>query len=155
MVIDILSNSERLEVLNPLFKAVFDFMKTRDLTRLPAGRVDIAGDDAYIKIEDARGRRVEDAAFERHDQYIDIQMPLSGQETYGWKAKELLQEARGAYDSTGDFTFYTDRVERVFTLSPGEFVIFFPEDAHAPCIGEGVIRKMVAKVRMVSTCGSK
>ena len=37
----------------------------------------------------------------------------------------------------------------VFTLSPGEFVIFFPEDAHAPCIGEGVIRKMVAKVRRI------
>ena len=48
-----------------------------------------------------------------------------------------------------DFTFYRDPVERVFTLSPGEFVIFFPEDAHAPCIGEGVIRKMVAKVRKI------
>ena len=75
-------------------------------------------------------------------------MPLSGQESYGWKAKSRLGEESAPYNKEGDYTFYKDRVEDVlFTLSPGEFVIFFPEDAHAPCIGEGVIRKMVAKVK--------
>ena len=74
-------------------------------------------------------------------------MPLSGGEGYGWKAKSLLGEERAPYDAAGDFTFYRDPVDSVFTLAPGEFVIFFPEDAHAPCIGEGVIRKMVAKIK--------
>lgn len=147
MIIDVITNSGRIESLNPRFKAVFDYVKTHDLSTFPVGRIDIAGDDAYLKIEDAKGREVKDAIFERHDEYIDIQMPLVVTESYGWKAKSLLTEVRAPYDETGDFTFYQDRVECVFSLSPGEFVIFFPEDAHAPCIGNGVIRKVVAKVR--------
>ena len=148
MIIDVIGNTEKVEGLNPWFKAVFDYMRTHDLVNMPVGRIDVAGDDAYIKIEDARGRSVGEAVYERHDKYIDIQMPLSGQESYGWKAKSRLGEESAPYNKEGDYTFYKDRVEDVlFTLSPGEFVIFFPEDAHAPCIGEGVIRKMVAKVK--------
>ncbi len=149
MIVDVLANSERIEELNPYFKMVFDYIKTHDLSSMPAGRIDIDGDNAYLKIEDAKGRRVEEAVYERHDKYIDIQMPLSMPESYGWKAQSLLGEERAPYDVAGDFTFYRDPVEMVFTLSPGEFVIFFPEDAHAPCIGEGIIRKMVAKVRKI------
>ena len=80
---------------------------------MPVGRIDIDGDNAYLKIEDAKGRKTEEAVYERHDKYIDIQMPLSMPESYGWKAQSLLGEE------------------------------------HAPCIGEGVIRKMVAKVRRI------
>lgn len=149
MIIDVIGNMERIEGLNPWFKTVFEYIRTHDLTRLPVGRIDIAGDDAYIKIEDARGRTVEEAVYERHDKYIDIQMPLLAPESYGWKAKKMLKEMSAPYNKEGDYTFYKDRVENVFTLAPGEFVIFFPEDAHAPCIGEGVIRKMVAKVREI------
>ena len=112
------------------------------------GRIDIDGDNAYLKIEDAKGRKTEEAVYERHDKYIDIQMPLSMPESYGWKAQSLLGEEQAPYDVAGDFTFYRDPVEMVFTLSPGEFVIFFPEDAHAPCIGNGKMKKMVVKVKL-------
>ena len=77
MIVDVLANSERIEGLNPYFKMVFDYIKTHDLSSMPAGRIDIDGDNAYLKIEDAKGRRVEEAVYERHDKYIDIQMPLS------------------------------------------------------------------------------
>ena len=87
MIVDILANSERIEGLNLYFKMVFDYIKTHDLSSMPAGRIDIDGDNAYLKIEDAKGRRVEEAVYERHDKYIDIQMPLSMSESYGWKAK--------------------------------------------------------------------
>ena len=30
-------------------------------------------------------------------------------------------------------------VRGFLTLKPGEFVIFFPEDGHAPCIADGLI----------------
>ena len=77
MIVDILANSERIEGLNLYFKMVFDYIKTHDLSSMPAGRIDIDGDNAYLKIEDAKGRRVEEAVYERQDKYIDIQMPLS------------------------------------------------------------------------------
>ena len=84
MIVDVLANSERIEGLNPYFKVVFDYIKTHDLASMPVGRIDIDGDNAYLKIEDAKGRKTEEAVYERHDKYIDIQMHLSTHEGYGW-----------------------------------------------------------------------
>ena len=53
MIVDVLANSERIEGLNPYFKVVFDYIKTHDLASMPVGRIDIDGDNAYLKIEDA------------------------------------------------------------------------------------------------------
>ena len=35
-----------------------------------------------------------------------------------------------------------------FQLTDGQFAIFFPEDVHAPMIGEGTIKKLVIKVKI-------
>jgi beta-galactosidase beta subunit len=35
-----------------------------------------------------------------------------------------------------------------FKLSENQFAIYFPDDVHAPMIGEGMIKKMVIKVRV-------
>jgi YhcH/YjgK/YiaL family protein len=35
-----------------------------------------------------------------------------------------------------------------FQLTDGQFAIFFPEDVHAPMIGEGEIKKVVIKVKI-------
>ncbi|MCR9013339.1 YhcH/YjgK/YiaL family protein [Gabonibacter chumensis] len=147
MIIDKLLNSSCVEDLNPYFKAVFDYIKTHDMTDMPLGRIDIAGEDAYIKVDEVDGKEKEEAFLERHESYIDIQLPLLGEEIYGWKAKEDLREIKKAYDVEGDFMFYQDRPSFYFPLQAGEFVIFFPEDAHAPCIGSGKIKKIVAKIK--------
>ena len=105
MIVDVLANSERIEGLNPYFKVVFDYIKAHDLASMPVGRIDIDGDNVYLKIEDAKGRKTEEAVYERHDKYIDIQIPLSMPEGYGWKAKSLLGEERAPYDGAGDLLF--------------------------------------------------
>ncbi|MGC8779540.1 MAG: YhcH/YjgK/YiaL family protein [Anaerolineae bacterium] len=33
-------------------------------------------------------------------------------------------------------------------VGPGEFAIFFPDDAHLPMISDGELHKVVMKVRM-------
>ena len=63
MIVDVLANSERIEGLNPYFKVVFDYIKTHDLSSMPVGRIDIDGDNAYLKIEDAKGRKTEEAVY--------------------------------------------------------------------------------------------
>jgi biofilm protein TabA len=44
--------------------------------------------------------------------------------------------------------FYADAPDMHFSLKDGQFVIFYPEDVHAPMIGEGPIKKLVVKVRI-------
>jgi len=50
------------------------------------------------------------------------------------------------YDSRKDVMFYHDTPSTFAKLVPGQFAIFFPEDGHAPCLGKGEIRKIVAKI---------
>ena len=146
MIIGTLHDTGRVECLHPLFKTVFRFLREHDRAALLPGTLDIAGEDAYLKVENVNGRTRENARHERHERYIDIQLPLSGSETYGWAPRENLREEDAPYDGERDIVFYRDPVERVVTLHPGEFVIFFPEDAHAPCIDCGKLRKAVVKV---------
>jgi beta-galactosidase beta subunit len=44
--------------------------------------------------------------------------------------------------------FYSDAPDMYFQLTDGQFAIFFPEDVHAPMIGEGLIRKLIIKVKI-------
>lgn len=148
MIIGSLKNTERVEKLNPHFKKVFDYIKSHDLTQVPVGKIDIDGENAWINVSEVQGKETAAAKLETHDVYIDIQLPLVGEETFGWQGRELLeQEGEGGYNAVKDITFYTDVADLYFTLRPGEFGIFFPEDGHAPCIGKGTIRKVVVKVK--------
>ena len=94
MIVDVLANSERIEGLNPYFKVVFDYIKTHDLSSMPVGRIDIDGDNAYLKIEDAKGRKTEEAVYERHDKYIDIQ-------TFEYAGKLWLESSKFIGRRTG------------------------------------------------------
>lgn len=148
MIIDSLNNSGKIEGLNPHFKKVFDYIKSHDLKSVPVGRIDIDGDNAWITVSEVQGKDQSAAALESHDQYIDIQLPLVGEETFGWQSRSLLKNERdGGYNAEKDITFYTDPAKMYFTMSEGEFAIFFPEDGHAPCIGKGTIKKVVVKVK--------
>lgn len=147
MIIGSLNSTERLEGLNPHFRKVFEFLKSLDLQSLPVGRTDIDGDNAWLSVSEVQGKTEAMAELETHDQYIDIQLPLEGKETFGWQSRSGLVQETGGYDAAKDIAFYADRAAVFFTLSYGQFCIFFPEDGHAPCIGEGRIKKIVVKVR--------
>ncbi|MEJ7678546.1 MAG: YhcH/YjgK/YiaL family protein [Segetibacter sp.] len=43
---------------------------------------------------------------------------------------------------------YNDKPDTYFTLQAGQFAIFYPEDVHAPQIGEGPIKKLVVKIKL-------
>ncbi|MGZ8545586.1 MAG: YhcH/YjgK/YiaL family protein, partial [Flavisolibacter sp.] len=44
--------------------------------------------------------------------------------------------------------FYSDAPDMFFQLKPGQFAIFFPDDVHAPMIGDAEIKKLVIKVKI-------
>ena len=87
-----------------------------------------------------------EAVIETHDKYIDIQLPLFGVEKIGWKSRGELQEESIPYDEEKDITFYIDHPTAYTKVYPGQFVIYFPSDGHAPGIGQGTIRKAVIKI---------
>lgn len=148
MIVTNLNNTERIETLHPLFKKLFDYVKTHDILNTPCGRIDIDGDNLYINNVNPECIPAEKQVLEVHRDYIDVQILLQGKETIGWKALEDSKEEVKPYEKEGDCALYSDTPTTWIHLVPGQVAIFFPEDAHAPVIGEGKIRKMIAKVKL-------
>ena len=147
MIIDLLKNSARIENLNPYFKQAFDYLKSLDFTKLEAGKTELDGDSLFVMVNDTNLKTKDAAKLEVHNKYIDIQIPVSCAESFGWKERTKCKSVNAPFDEEKDFEFYDDVPTTYFTLQSGEFVIFFPEDGHAPCIGEGSIRKIIIKVK--------
>lgn len=146
MILSHLSDCERYEALHPLFKQVFDYVKSNDLLHVPAGRIVIDGDKLFINVSDANLVPAESQKLEVHRKYIDIHFPLSGAEIVGWSPLSRLNESEAPFDVENDFALYAETPSTYFTALPGDFYIVYPEDAHAPVIGEGVLRKLIVKV---------
>lgn len=148
MIIDCLDNSRRYEPLNPLFKQAFDYLKSLDYASLEAGRTILVEDALIVMVNDSVLKTPENAKLEVHNEFIDIQVPVSRPEQYGWKCRCLLEREKSPFDSAKDCQLFDDAPASTIEVQPGGFAIFFPEDGHAPCIGEGDIRKIIIKVRV-------
>ena len=84
MIIDTLENLGKYISLNPLFKDVVDFINSNDLNSLEAGKHYINGSDLFVNIQLAKGKTKDTALLETHKKMIDIQIPLSTSETFGY-----------------------------------------------------------------------
>ena len=86
--------------------------------------------------------------FECHNQNIDIQLCISGKEQMGWKPRKSCSSPKGEYNPEKDVLFYNDAPDMFFELTDNQFAIFFPEDVHAPMIGDELIKKLIVKVKI-------
>jgi biofilm protein TabA len=147
MIIDTLSNAGRYTALHPLFSKAFEYIRSQNLNTIDPGNYEIVdGLRAIISDKPGMTAAESEAKFECHNKNIDIQFCIRGSEQFGWKPRSACKNPKGEYNEEKDVLFYNDAPDMHFQLSDGQFVIFFPEDVHAPMIGEGLIRKLVMKV---------
>jgi YhcH/YjgK/YiaL family protein len=132
--------------MHPLFKKAFDYVKNTDFSQLKDGKVETDDPRLFFSIVNIRGKDPQDATIETHQKYIDIQVPIVGVESIGWKAGDGLTIISEPYDHEKDVTFYFDFPTTYTKIYPGQFAVYFPEDGHAPGIGQGDIRKVIVKV---------
>lgn len=148
MIVSNLQNSARIEALHPLFKPLFDYVETHDLLHMDLGRIDIDGDNLFILNINPECVAQDKQLLEVHRVYIDVHILLEGAERIGWKALENVSQEVKPYEEEGDCALYSDSATTWIDLQPGQFMIVYPEDPHAPVVGQGKIRKLIAKVRM-------
>lgn len=143
------TDSQRIEALHPLFKQLFDYVKQNDLSQVPAGRIELDGDRLFINVADAQLMEREAQKLEVHRAYIDVHFPLSGTEVVGWSALDNIDvESEAPFNEESDFALYPAAASTYVEVHPGECLVVYPEDAHAPIIGKGSLRKLIAKVRI-------
>jgi biofilm protein TabA len=154
MIFDVLANAHRYETLHPLFPQAFAFLRETDLMALAPGRYPIEGEALFAIIQEADGRARADAQLECHRKYIDIQLVLQGTDEMGWKPLHDCREPMAEYSDKRDIRFFFDASASWITVPAGAYCVFFPEDAHAPLVGTGPIRKVVLKIAVAGSGGS-
>ncbi|MHB0925457.1 MAG: YhcH/YjgK/YiaL family protein [Gallionellaceae bacterium] len=146
MILSTLSQSDRYAALHPLFPRVFEFIRDTDLLALAPGRYPIVGEHLFVIVENVAGRAREAAKLECHRRYIDIQLVLEGVDEMGWKALADCTQPVSDYSAEKDIRFFCDAPAIWIATPSNSFCIFFPEDAHAPLVSGGNIRKAIFKI---------
>lgn len=149
MILDNIENAPNYFGLHPLFEKAFDYIRDLDMNNLTNGTEEIEG--AYLKasiVEPALKSKSE-AKLETHKKFIDIQIPVTKSEVFGWKSSNNLNDPIDEYSSENDFQLFNDEPSAYINVLPEEFIIFSPEDGHAPLIGKGMTKKIIIKVAVL------
>jgi len=150
MIVDTIQNASKYFSVHPLFAKAFEYIKQTDLDTIEMGRYEIDGDKLKAIFSNKKGMTAGEsiAKFECHNKHIDIQLCIDGVEQIGWKPREKCKTENGGYNTEKDVQFYSDQPDMFFTLTNRQFAILFPEDVHAPMIGDNEIKKLVIKVKI-------
>jgi YhcH/YjgK/YiaL family protein len=129
----------------------FTFLKSNNLPELEIKRHDIDGDNLYAPVTDYLTKNEEDAKFEAHQKYIDIQYVISGVEQMSVAPMAMKKDIITPYDPAKDIEFMTVKESKNYKATPERFFIFFPSDIHRPGVKAGnnsQVRKIVVKVKV-------
>lgn len=150
MILDHLANAKNYVSLHPSFQKAFDYINSLDFDNLEDGKTTIDGDNLKAIVSNKNGMTKEEsiAKFECHDLHIDIQVCVKSKETIAWKPRNTCTQVKGEYNPEKDVWFYADAPDTYFEMQEKQFCIFYPNDVHAPMIGEGPIKKLVIKVKI-------
>jgi YhcH/YjgK/YiaL family protein len=129
----------------------FSFLKSSDLANLDLTRHDLDGDKLYAAVSVYNTRNPENAKFEAHRKYIDIQYVVSGSEWIGIAPLISRDSILLPYDASKDVELLSVKQGMTVRATPASFFIFFPEDAHMPGLKDGAdapVRKIVVKMKI-------
>ena len=147
MIKDTLNNANLYYQLSSSLKKGFEWLESTDINTLEDGKYLIEGEKVYASIQTYETKN--DAKYESHKKYIDIQYIVSGEEKIGVTNLKNCTSCI-AYEKSKDLEFYDINCdEEYLSLTKGEFLVLFPHDAHKPSISKTnktIVRKVVVKV---------
>ncbi|MCW0483227.1 YhcH/YjgK/YiaL family protein [Gaoshiqia sediminis] len=145
--VDVKEFHKQYQARPDVWKSVFQFLK-QDLSALEVGKYPLAGDLAFAMVSEYQTKLPENAKWEAHKKYIDLQYVISGEEKMGVLPLEKVANPE-EYNETKDLIFYGENEGDYFTATPEAFFLFFPTDVHRPSIlvGESKpVKKVVVKI---------
>ena len=149
MIYDRLNNKEQYYVLNKNFKKAFDFLSNTNLLELKEGSYEIDGKDVYANVQSIKTKPVEEKKWEVHRKYIDIQYIIKGKEKMGYGLLEDFTQTLQEYSTENDVAFLNGDKYNFIDVKEGDFVIFYPNDVHAPMLSvkdESDVKKVIVKI---------
>ncbi len=145
---------DKLEYANTYYgisdslKKGFEWLKNNDLKSLDDGRYQI-DNNIYANIQSYETK--ENAPYEAHREYADIQYMVEGAEKIGVTNYSNCTTVE-TYNKEKDIEFLNlNQKDSYELINEGEFLVLFPQDAHKPSINPDKklnVKKVVVKVRL-------
>lgn len=130
-------------------KAV-DFLQNTDLENLAPGKYEIDGKNVYANVTEYTTIPWEEAKYESHHDYTDIQYMITGTETMTYAPVDALN-VTVPYNEEKDCVLYDNANPRLkVVVGAGEYMIFNPWDGHKPKAADGEpapIKKVIVKIK--------
>jgi YhcH/YjgK/YiaL family protein len=145
MLISSLKNYRNILKIFPSLACVFDFIKENIHSDTVEGRYDMS-DGIYAVVQKCVPKDENERFLETHKKYIDLQYVISGKEKIGLKFVDKTFQVHKRYNSKNDISFFSNKPDTYIELKKNEFVLLFPEDAHAPLSGSGIVKKCIVKI---------
>ncbi|GIU27892.1 YhcH/YjgK/YiaL family protein [Shewanella schlegeliana] len=152
MIVDTLANRQLYTAINPRIAKALEHLATTDFSQLEVGKYELEGKDLFVIVNDYQTKPKELEPFEVHQQYIDVQYVVSGEEEFGYLplANQTPSKAYNSEHDYANFDYESNKDDAAFIpLKAGMFALFFPGDIHMPGTGANAsqVRKIVIKVR--------
>lgn len=147
--IDVAVFKQHLAKYPERWNVAFDFLAKNDLKSLVPGRMDL-NEDVYVAVSEYTTKNIEDADYESHKKYIDLQYIISGEEVIGLTRNKEVLKVISPYAEEKDIEFYEYSGGDLLAATPDRYFIFFPEDVHKPCIKmneNSEVKKVVVKIK--------
>mgnify|MGYP001111580865 CR=1 FL=1 len=143
------SNSTALDYrgIHPNLDLALERITPEFLSSLGEERVELKGEEVYCTKFTYETIADSEAFFEAHRLYLDIHLMLSGSERVEIASPAALEQ----FDHQGDFYAYHGEGRHSLILSPGDFLVVFPDDAHKIKMQVGgleTVSKAVFKVKI-------
>lgn len=147
MILDSLKSFDKYVNIHASFGKVYDFILKNDLHALPEGKHVIEEGNIWCTVSTVECRDESDSPLEVHDSFIDIHVVLEGTEIIGFRNRSKCLGINVDYNAEKDVAILNEEPEAYVSYGDDNMVICFPQDCHAPLIGDGKVRKAVFKVR--------
>ena len=148
MIFDNIRNAEKYYKLSPNLEKAFEHIKKCVRENTPPSRYETDG--MKVLIQDYKTYVFEDDLYESHRKFVDIQFIREGREEIHMIDSTKMERERD-YNAEGDVEVFRGMEKfESFHLTDGEFVCFFPYEAHKPSIAvddtPSQTKKIVVKV---------
>ena len=152
MIFDTVENAKQYLNVNPDIYQMLQAMQAYTPDNYPGGRVELDGDRLYMILSNYETRAVEEKRSEAHRKYIDVMYMVEGEEIIYVKPTSRLENITMEYNEEKEALLAdTDQDVTAVHMTPGCFVVLFPQDAHTPgCHADGpmAVKKIIGKVRI-------
>lgn len=151
MIFDLAKNLDFYKALGigDRYAKAVDFLKNNDLKALEPGKYEIDGKNVYANVVSYTTIPWEDAKFEAHENYTDIQYVIEGSEVMTYAPVDQLTLSV-PYNAEKDVMFFDNSNPGLqIAVNAGEYLIFQPWDGHKPKAANGEpapIKKVIVKI---------